>query len=243
MLAPRASEIRGPLRARNEHNACLAAKRDPRSDQERAELVAVEADGVKLVVEPWPPLRTVDRQARRLLASVESIRSPTVGIRDRCLSQWSDRQGWEVRPFADRVVSAIQVAVEESLEQAETFDESFRCDPTVTRGVCELVEVQDAIGMVGRAHHHVDEVIGDRYVIAAVIDAYELDVPPTFVRPTVDHRLAQLDLVLDQHERTLANGCGGRRTLEEPLRRDIELVREHVTNTDRRKRTPAPSGH
>ena len=243
MLAPRASEIRSPLRARNEHNACLAAKRDPRSDQERAQLVAVEADGVKLVVEPCRRSEpSIGKHDGSLLQSRVFAAQPW-GSGIGASRSGAIARGGKSGHFADRVVSAIQVAVEESLEQAETFDESFRCDPTVTRGVCELVEVQDAIGMVGRAHHHVDEVIGDRYVIAAVIDAYELDVPPTFVRPTVDHRLAQLDLVLDQHERTLANGCGGRRTLEEPLRRDIELVREHVTNTDRRKRIPAPSGH
>ncbi len=166
-----------------------------------------------------------------------------MGIGDRSFSQGGDRAWREVRPLADRIVSAIQVAVEKTLEQAETFDESFWCDLTGSHGVGKLVEVQDTVRMVGRAHHHVDEVIGNHYVLAAVVDAYELDVPPTLVRPTIDHRLTQLNLVLDQHKGTLANGCGGWRALKEPLRRDIELVRDDVTDAYRWKGTPSPSAH
>ena len=52
MLAPVASETRSPFRASREISACSGA---PGGDQQGAELVAVQGDGVRLIIQPRTP--------------------------------------------------------------------------------------------------------------------------------------------------------------------------------------------
>ena len=54
MSAPRASEIRSPLIASSEIRACSFGCAEPGGDEQRADFVAVQADGVGLVVQPRP---------------------------------------------------------------------------------------------------------------------------------------------------------------------------------------------
>jgi len=50
MSAPVASETRRPLRASREIRACSAAGPESGGDQQRTELIAVQPDGVRLIV-------------------------------------------------------------------------------------------------------------------------------------------------------------------------------------------------
>jgi hypothetical protein len=50
--APVASETRSLFRASSEIRACSAGEPSPGGDQQRAELVAVQRDGVRLIVHP-----------------------------------------------------------------------------------------------------------------------------------------------------------------------------------------------
>ena len=52
MSAPVASETRSPFSASSEISACSARRTEPGGDQQGAELVAVQRDGVRLVVHP-----------------------------------------------------------------------------------------------------------------------------------------------------------------------------------------------
>ena len=55
MSAPVASETRRPLSASREISACSAGEPEPGGDEQGAELVAVQRDGVRLIVDPRPP--------------------------------------------------------------------------------------------------------------------------------------------------------------------------------------------
>ena len=63
MSAPVASDTRSPLSASREISACSAGGPEPGGDQERAELVAVQGGGVRLVVQPG----TADVRGGRVL--------------------------------------------------------------------------------------------------------------------------------------------------------------------------------
>ena len=54
MSAPRASEMRSPLIASSDINACSRSGAEPGGDQQRTDFVAVQADRVRLVIQPWP---------------------------------------------------------------------------------------------------------------------------------------------------------------------------------------------
>jgi len=55
MSVPVASETRSPLRASSEIRGVLGGGPESGGDQERADLVAVQAGGMGLVVDPRPP--------------------------------------------------------------------------------------------------------------------------------------------------------------------------------------------
>ena len=63
MSAPIASEQRKPFRASSEMRACSAGEPRPAATKSASHLVAVEADGVRLVVEPGPA--DMDRRGDR----------------------------------------------------------------------------------------------------------------------------------------------------------------------------------
>ena len=63
MSAPVASETRSPFSASSEISACSSRRAEPGGDQQRAELVAVQRDGMGLVIQP----RSADVGGRGML--------------------------------------------------------------------------------------------------------------------------------------------------------------------------------
>ena len=55
MSAPVASETRSPLSASSENQRMLGRGPKACGDQQRTEFVAVQPDGVRLIVQPRPP--------------------------------------------------------------------------------------------------------------------------------------------------------------------------------------------